>query len=294
MAHSSLLTDHSQSQSSPPLPPPSLARFFCFLKAAFAVTDEGATAHTLTQHKIVEDRDRYLPFRQLGPSKRIILADPNGPFSSNRLKTQAGFFDALLFRLITQASPILVQEKQVCFGSPQKFKEATEEREKKHYCHPTATGQHSRFLNIPHIPDYWKHASDWNDHINCADITLESLLTWLGGSVGNKKRFFGIGNLVGWLLASDYVYAGLVKMPEVSEVGEIIFKINAGGKHGLQLLGFNVDTKEACGEAMVSVWTAVHKFFTPAEIEEMGLDPITLEHALCKFKRLQPSITQVG
>ena len=109
---------------------------------------------------------------------------------------------------------------------------------------------------------------------------------WLTGREGKNTRFYGMGNLVGWLLASDYAYAGLVKMPEVSEVGKFIFKINAGGKDGLALLGFNVATEEACTDAMDAVWTALHKSFTSAEITQMGLDPITIEHALCKFKRL--------
>ena len=65
-----------------------------------------------------------------------------------------------------------------------------------------------------------------------------------------------------------------------------MFKINAGGKDGLALLGFNVATKKACADATDSLWTALHGSFTSAEIAQMGLDPITLEHALCKFKRL--------
>ena len=73
-----------------------------------------------------------------------------------------------------------------------------------------------------------------------------------------------MGNLVGWLLASDYAYTGLVALPHAPKVGEIIFQINAGGKGGLELLGFDVSTKEACGEAMSSLWLEVQEFFTPA------------------------------
>jgi len=262
--------------------PPNLGRFFSFLRAAFKVTEEDTIPTTPTQEVIVQDRDYYLPFRQLGPSKRVILNDPNGPFSPTRLKTREGFFDALIFRLITQASPILVQEKQVCFGSFVRFMDAVKEKDKHDYCNPTATGQHYRFRNIPHITDYWEHTADWSAFASHAETTLKSLLTWLTSS----GRFYGMGNLVGWLLASDYAYAGLVAMPGASAVGEIIFKINAGGKGGLELLGFDVNTQEACADAMVVVWEAVQNTFTPAEIEEMVLDPITLEHALCKFKRL--------
>ena len=95
-----------------------------------------------------------------------------------------------------------------------------------------------------------------------------------------------MGRLVGWLLASDYAYAGLVTLPEASKVGEIIFEINAGGKCGLELLGFDISTKKACAEAMSSLWLEIQESFTSGEIHEMGIEPITLEHALCKFLRL--------
>ena len=78
-------------------------------------------------------------------------------------------------------------------------------------------------------------------------------LLWVTGREGKKTRFYGMGSLVGWLLASDYAYAGLVQAPEPSKVGEIMFKINAGGKSGLALLRFNVSTQEACAEAMRSL-----------------------------------------
>lgn len=240
----------------------------------------------MTQDKIIQDRDYYLPFRQLAPSKRIVLEDPEGPFSPARIKTQEGLFDALIFRLITQASPLLINKKLVCFGSPAAFQDATKERDPHYFCKAHATGQHSRTRNIPYINTYWKHAEDWVAYTNQTNVTLEDLLTWFTGHEVDGTRFFGMGNLVGWLLASDYAYAGLVATPDASEVGEIIFKIDAGGKDALELLGFDVRNKEACGQAMSCLWDTVRAQFLPAEISKMGLEPITLEHALCKFKRL--------
>jgi hypothetical protein len=272
---------------------PTLSRFFSFLRAAFAIAVEGSTPLTLTQERIAKDRDRYLPFRQLGPSKRTVLEDPQGPFSSARLRTREGFFDALVFRLITQASPILLQERRVCFGSPSILEETTKGKSKRDYCNPSATGQHNRLSNIPYIPTYWERTADWSDLVTHG-ITLESLLAWLIGKEGGKKRFFGMGKLVGWLLASDYAYAGLVGVPDALEVGRIIFEINAGGRGGLALLGFDVYTPDACAKSLSNVWAAVRTDFTTAEIHEMGLDLITLEHALCKFKRLQRVIERVS
>lgn len=292
-AHQPSLSQHTPPLVNPPqlpisYPPqssPNLIRFISFLRVAFQVTKEGAVAQTLTQEAIVEDPDYHLPFRQLAPSKKIILADPNGPFSPTRLKTREGLFDALIFRLITQASPFLLEEKQLLFGFPAQFHEAVKGKDTHHFCNPYATGRHSRSHNIPYIDTYWKHTVDWETYTD-GDVTIETLLTWFTGKEGKATRFFGMGNLVGWLLASDYAYAGLVGLPDASKVGEIIFRINAGAKGGLELLGFDVSTKKSCMEAMSSLWLKVQGLLSPEEIHEMGIEPITLEHALCKFQRL--------
>lgn len=275
---------------------PRFKLFFSFLEAAIDLTREDTSfSYTKTQEKITGDPDYYLPFRQLSPSKHIVLCDPQGPFSPTKLRTRKGLFDAIIFRLITQASPILLQERRVVFGSPANFELAIEGKGDRHqYCKPNATGQHNRFLNIPHIPVYWENTADWNSIANRPGITLNSLLEWFTGSEGHATRFYGMGPLVGWLLASDYAYAGLVDMPDAREVGKIIFKINAGGRGGLRLLGLDADTASACGESMSNLWDEICDHFDAAEIKEMGLNAITLEHALCKFERLWEVIKQVG
>lgn len=296
------VTNYSYSRTPSPIPglpapselPPALSRFISFLRAGFELTHQGSIPRTLTQKKIADDWDFYLPFRQLAPSKRIVLEDPQGPFSPTMLRTREGLFDALIFRLITQASPFLLQQRQVCFGSPSAFEHAVEGMDKRLYCNPRATGRHNRLRNIPHISSYWERTEDWGDLIGHG-VTLESLLGWfIGNMEGGGTRFFGMGYLVGWLLASDYAYAGLVNEPSMSEVGRVIFKIDAGGKAGLALLGLGVGTAEACATSLSDLWDVILAQFTRAEINEMGLDPITLEHALCKYKRLWKVIERVS
>jgi hypothetical protein len=272
-----------------PVLPDLLSRFYSFLRAAFDIVDEGSVIRTITQEKIAKDRDFYLPFRELAPSKQIVLNAPQGPFSSIKLQTREGLFDALVFRLITQASPILLQEKHVCFGSPSAFDHITSGRDQHYYCNPRATGQHNRFSNILHIPEYWEHAADWDDFLKRPEVTFQTLVEWLTGNHEGRTRFFGMGNLVGWLLASDYAYAGLVSMPKISEIGKVIFKINAGGKGGLALLGLDVDSPEACAESLSRLWAAIQIQFRPAEIQAMELNSITLE-----FQRLHKVIEMVG
>lgn len=276
-----------------PLPlSPEFRCFIAFLKAALGVM-QGVTL-TPVQKKMATSLDHYLPFRQLGSSKQIILQDPEGPFSPAKLTSREGFFDALIFRLITLASPLLLTERQVCFGSPEGFSKATKGKERSQFCKANATGQHSRFRNIPHINTYWEQTRGWHAYSTQSDLTLNHLLTWFTGKEGLTKRFFGMGNLVGWLLASDYAAAGLVGVPSAQTVGRVIYSIDAGGRKGLKLLGFDVSTPDACGESMELTMAMVRKNFPPAELDQMGMDTITLEHALCKYSRLYEHILEAS
>lgn len=281
-------------------PPPSpvsdeeITRFCSFLRVAFAVARTPSPHPSPVQEKIIAQPDRYLPFRQLAPSKVVILEDPQGPFSPNRLKTREGFFDAVIFRLITQASDLLVKQRQVCFGSATEFFSVTEGLEETSYNVRNATGQYDRSKNIPHIQDYCDQANSWEQFINTPGLTLISLFKWLTGKSQGEKRFAGMGNLVGWLLASDYAYAGLVPVPTVSDLGYVINTLNLGAKRGLQLLKLPATCEEECVESIELVWNGIQEFFTPDEIDDMGLDFITLEHALCKYKRLSKTVSQVG
>ena len=276
-----------------PLPlSPEFRCFIAFLKAALGVTQ--GIVLTPIQKKIGTSLDYYLPFRQLGPSKQIILEDSEGPFSPIKLTSQEGFFDALIFRLIALASPLLLTNQQVCFGSPEGFHKATKNKEWSQFCEPNATGQHSRFENIPHIDTYWEHIIGWPAYSKGADLTLDHLLAWFTGREGSTKRFSGMGDLVGWLLASDYANAGLVGVPSAQTVGRIIFRMDARGRKGLELLGFDVSTQDACGESMELAMAMVKKTLSPTELEQMKMDTITLEHALCKYSKLYKHILKAS
>ena len=271
---------------------PEFRCFLSFLRAALDVT-QGVTL-TPVQKKINTSLDYYLPFRQLGPSKQIILGDPEGPFSPAKLRSREGFFDALIFRLVTSASPLLLTERRVCFGSSEEFNKATKDKEQSQFCKSNATGQHSRFKNIPHIDTYWEHTIGWHAYSKQTDLTLDDLLNWFIGKEGSAKRFFGMGGLAGWLLASDYANAGLVGVPDAQMVGRIIFGVDAGSRKGLELLGFDVSMQDACGESMKLAMATLNENLSPMELEQMKMDTITLEHALCKYSRLYERISKAS
>lgn len=182
----------------------------------------------------------------------------------------------------------------MCFGSPAGFNHAVDGREHAYYCKRNATGQYDRFRNIPHVDQYWEQTAGWEEFISNSEVSIHSLLKWFTGHQDGTKRFPGMGNLVGWLLASDYAYARLVNTPTPFDVGKIIFAISAGSKKGLSLLGFDTQDENACGAAMEAVWAAVHKQLILLERTEVELDVITVEHALCKFARLHNIFVKVS
>jgi hypothetical protein len=277
------------------LPPPSskFGCFIAFLKAALDVA-KGVTM-TPTQKKINTSLDYFLPFRQLGPSKQTVLKDPEGPFSPAKLQSQEGLFDALIFRLITFASPLLLTERRVCFGSPEEFRKATKDKEWSGFCYSNATaGQHSGFENIPYTEAYWKHATGWPTYSKQPDLTFANLLNWFTGKEGPNERFYGMGNLVGWLIASDYANAGLVEVPSAQTVGRIMFRIDAEGRKGLELLGLDASTQDACGKSVELAMAMVEKSLLPTELEQMKMDMITLEYALCQYSQLYEQISKAS
>ena len=273
-------------QPLPSTPDENIVRFCSFLQKAFAVANTHPLNPCPIQTRIIKRWDFLLPFRQLAPSKVVILEDRLGPFSPTKLKTRQGFFDALIFRLITQASDFLVGRRQVRLGSAEKFFQATKGMDRDFYNVRNATGRYDRSKNVPRIQQYWDQSISWEQFISNPNLTLLSLFKWLTGSVDGEKRFYGMGSLVGWLLASDYAYAGLVPVPTLSDVGYFIHTINLGAKDGLVLLDLPTNSKQECAESLEWVWKGIQEYFPSDEIDQMGLEPITLEHALCKYKRL--------
>ncbi|KAF8587659.1 hypothetical protein K439DRAFT_1337487, partial [Ramaria rubella] len=97
-----------------------------------------------------------------------------------------------------------------------------------------------------------------------------------------------IGGLTAYLLCVDMVYAGVVKIPRGAQVGKAIFDIRRGSYAQMMLLGVITTSSdnEECGYTFQKLHNRVIEIMEPEETAQMNLDIFTMEHALCKQKRL--------
>ncbi len=109
------------------------------------------------------------------------------------------------------------------------------------------------------------------------------------GKVNRTSAFPGFGPLQAYLLASDYVIAGVVKMPMYEEMGELLWSDlkQTGAMSGLRALGY--DNFESA-EDVAATFEEMDKMLTEAIPENlchwMNYNVFTTEHILCKVQRL--------
>ncbi|TFY57520.1 hypothetical protein EVJ58_g6977 [Rhodofomes roseus] len=159
-------------------------------------------------------------------------------------------------------------------------------------CNKNAYGSHAMghdashgkamFVAAPHFVEFF------SDHPNVPflDARKEFLLEpRVPGST--RKLLPGCGPLTATLLASDFVYAGKVKMPTVPEMGHVVASLKLGARAGLICLGLLSGVSATEGEvctAFVLAYNHLEAKLPAAVKSRMNLDVIMLEHALCKLK----------
>ncbi|KAF8573778.1 hypothetical protein K439DRAFT_1374372, partial [Ramaria rubella] len=106
------------------------------------------------------------------------------------------------------------------------------------------------------------------------------------------KVFPQIGDLMGYLMAVDLCYAGLVQWPTAFELGELIYDIGRGSYSEMVIQGL-VDGENDCTDCG-SIYNTLHEKVEASLMEEelmnMKFDIFMLEHALCKKKRLRDAL----
>ena len=107
-------------------------------------------------------------------------------------------------------------------------------------------------------------------------------------TVLNNVAFTQVGELGRLLVVGDLVYAGIFEPPTLEEMGTMIHKVNKGAIAGLTKLHVlsGQHTAQQVIDALSHVYDAVHSGLTQEEWMGMGMDVLTLEHSLCKYKRV--------
>lgn len=110
-------------------------------------------------------------------------------------------------------------------------------------------------------------------------------------TVLDNMTFTQVGDLIRLLVAGDLVYAGIFQGPTLEEMGAVITKVNKGAIAGLKKLGALPDqqdkhTSDQVDKALSDVYNSLRSGLTQEEWKDMGMDVLTLEHSLCKYKRV--------
>ena len=140
------------------------------------------------------------------------------------------------------------------------------------------------------------------------NTTFTSVIEWLDKAedksvlvkkIKDKQKpleyntFYQVGLLARLLIAGDLAYAGVIPKPTIEEMGRMIALVNKGALNGLARLGLlnlpNKGTKLSKEEVTVA-FKVVHEYLTnnltQEEQDNMGMDPIVIEHSLCKLTRV--------
>jgi hypothetical protein len=245
------------------------------------------------QNHIRDCMDYKLPFREWAYCRWYSLQNPS-PFHEPHVTQPYGFFSAVLFRAIFFRSQYLYDHHPVLFYDLRDWQRCYETLRAQrdisdgYFFKCTAYGAWTR-RSLETIPTYFKACQD------------AALIAWLSSPV--PARFLDVyhtlrktellpfvGELQTYLIVADYASVGRVAMPTQDEMGEIIFTMKRGSLKGLKLLGFPALTLGQTQFAFKLVYQHLASRF-PADIQQrMPLNPISVEHILCKFDRINVRI----
>lgn len=266
------------------------------------VSSSSLSIQTKFQAYVQRSPDKFLPFRERAPC-RVRFAGPDSPFSPNNVKTREGLFSALIMRGITYATAFSMEQKMMFldlndWNSTITSIQQNNPRPASYFCNPGAYGSLNPKRTVTLAQSYWDAVgiAEWETLLESSGkVSFMDIYKFF--LKGSPKVFQQIGDLAGYLLSADYVYAGVVEIPTIEEMGTIIRKINRGAVAGLEILGLisprgrttrgtyqKADEKE-CISGFRKLYEYLDGVLSPEEKDIVGFDTIMVEHTLCKLSR---------
>ncbi|KAJ7635876.1 hypothetical protein B0H17DRAFT_1217244 [Mycena rosella] len=176
---------------------------------------EKITQPTAFQAAVNGKADFLLPFREHGPC-RARSRLPGMSFNPRYANT---FF----------SSPDDWRSEYASFASkPDAF-----------FCNLAAYSRRKSNRGIHLVDEHWQALNapgclDWEQNTRHGKYDFADCFKFLSAS--SPLRFREIGDLIGFLLTADFVYARAIRKPSPETVGTLIRNINAGGMKGLEML----------------------------------------------------------
>lgn len=265
-----------------------MANFLEFLITSARLTREDCTPSSTLEHTIRGDEDRLQAWREHAPSRRCITG-PTGPLTPDRIRTRGGIFSLLVFRGVTFGAPVAHEFPGYLETLDAWHRLYTTERDPSYYCNPRVYGnQVGRGVDV--VPRLWE-ASEVLLGLLLAEVQPSFRTVWrhLADARGMDKAMLypNIGDLIGYLICVDLVYAGILLAPSLDDMGDIVADMGKGARDGLERLGLvrKPANKSAVSHAFVDLVQYLYAH-APPDFASLRFDMFIVEHGLCKYKRL--------
>lgn len=260
------------------------------------------TSPTPRQQTVIDNGfDKFLPFREHAPS-RLRVKSPSGPFHPSNIDRPGAFASACIFRGITFSCRFIQDTPSNFFPDLAAWDRAVADFRAKpgvrdgdrDICDKAAYGTPLSGRGLNHAAKYFAAESHWHDyfarHNTGGKVNFVRLYAWLqhDGSETRGKMLPQMGTLITLLLAGDLCYAGKAAMPTAEEMGILVGNLNKGARSGLQD-AFIISSDAVATQikdGFVGLYNYLDRELTQDQKTRMTFDPITLEHILCKYKRV--------
>lgn len=186
----------------------------------------------LIQHNL----DHNCPFRESIPSREHILRY-NQIFTRDLLRTEEGFFNALIFVLVLYRAPALYASRGVFnnLATWELFCDKHKAKGANWLCNQAAFGSASPARTMKNVPEFSRQAHRWPEWLALREasgvaITVIDIWDFLRMKENGVRVFPSCGDLTAFVLAADIASAGLIPLPTGEQIGHVIATINRGAK----------------------------------------------------------------
>jgi hypothetical protein len=266
--------------------------FLNYVREALEVFPHGIIATneaTEDQRNIMNDPDRFLPFRECTPSLAR-MRGPGGPYHKDTPRTTAGLFSSIIWRTVTFRSQFADIDKMV-FHDLDDWRQATSTSEGHYVCLGNQYGSGCK-KNTDQVPQYWKSVLELDWETRLKEHPEQSFMDvfYLLHPPRGKKPFPQLGALGAFHVVSDLALCKIIPRADNRDVGICMSTIDAGSASGAEfILGSEKQKKispERCSEGAKLAFETLNTSLTEEEKKMIGLDDgSVIEHMLCKFSR---------
>lgn len=275
---------------------PKLTQLLEFVQDVLPLLNASHQPSTATQKLIHNNTDFLMPFRQHAYS---IHALEDSFLHPNHIRQPGAWVSLVMWRAVFFRTPFFTDHLDALwFKSEQEWTTLYQQllaqgKEKLYFCLPNAYGTMTK-RSPDSIPVYWRAEARWNEALKKLDGGKMEFWDCFKLLNSNSKSTGGnflpqAGDLTCMLLAGDLCYAGVVKIPDCTEMSKVIHKLDKGALSAMKGLGFFPDnSKPSCTEVtstFTSIYLYLEKQLSDEQRRHMIFDTIMVEHLLCKFQR---------